>query len=122
MKERYDYLKAMKEDIKEYIENEIILDGFEDREALEQALNDSLWTEDSVTGNASGSYTFSREKAKEYVVDNMETLINALDEFYVPYKEIGEKFKCENWEYFDITIRCYLLSQAISKVLDEMEV
>ena len=27
----------------------------------------------------------------------------------------------ENWEYFDVTIRCYLLSQAISAAIDELE-
>ena len=47
----YNYLKAMKEDVLEYINNEINLSDYEDLDELEQFLNDELWTVDSVTGN-----------------------------------------------------------------------
>lgn len=53
----YNYLEAMTEDIKVYIKNEITLSDYSDRDKLEEYLNDTLWTEDSVTGNGSGSYT-----------------------------------------------------------------
>lgn len=59
----YNYIEAMKEDIKEYIKNEVTLSDYSDRDELEKHLNDTLWTEDSVTGNASGSYTFNTYKA-----------------------------------------------------------
>lgn len=53
----YDYREAMTEDVKEWIkENVDLTEWTEDREGLEQQLNDDLWTEDSITGNASGSY------------------------------------------------------------------
>lgn len=52
----YDYREAMTEDVKEWIKQNIDLTEWtEDREGLEQQLNDDLWTEDSITGNASGS-------------------------------------------------------------------
>lgn len=48
----YNYMEAMAEDIKEYIKNEITLSDYADRDELEEYLNDTLLTEDSVTGNA----------------------------------------------------------------------
>lgn len=117
----YNYLEAMKSDIKDYIKNEINTANYSDREELENDLNDILWNEDAITGNASGSYTFNRAEAAEYVNDNMDLLSEACTEFGVDSTTVGEKFLDEDWEYFDVTIRCYLLSQAISEALDEIE-
>lgn len=117
----YNYMNAMTEDIRDYITENINREDYtEDRDGLEEYLNDMLWTEDSVTGNASGSYTFNRETAKEYVLDNTDLLKEA-------YTELGEKEKIadvicdEDWESADVTIRCYLLGQAIAEVLDDLD-
>lgn len=118
---KYNYLESIKADVMEYINNEINLTDYEDKEELQEVLHDDLWTEDSVTGNASGSYTFCRETAKEYVTENMEECIEALKEFCVEAETVAEKFLSEDWEYFDVTIRCHLLGQAISEVLEEIE-
>lgn len=118
----YDYREAMTEDVKQWITDEIDLaDWTEDREGLEQQLNDNLWTTDSVTGNCSGSYTFNRVQASLYVLDNMDLLQEAIDEFATDPATVGDKFISEEWEWFDVTIRCYLLGSVISEVLDEME-
>ena len=117
----YNYLKAMKEDVLEYINNEINLSDYEDLDELEQFLNDELWTVDSVTGNASGSYTFNRCQAQEYVCDNIDELKEALDEFGTDAETIADKFLSEDWEYFDVTIRCHLLGAAIYEVMGEIE-
>ena len=117
----YDYLEEMVDDVVNYIENEIELDNFSDREDLESYLNDNLFNEDSVTGNASGSYTFSSCQAEEYVTDNMDLLNDAVTEFCIDRDTVGEKFLNEDWEYFDVTIRCYLLGQAISEALDRLD-
>lgn len=118
----YDYREAMTEDVKEWIKNEVDLTKWtEDREGLEQQLNNDLWTVDSVTGNGSGSYTFNRVQASLYVLDNMDVLQEAFDEFATDPATVGDKFLSEDWEYFDVTIRCYLLDSVISDVLDEME-
>lgn len=61
----YNYLEAVKEDVKEYIEENIDLSEFGDIEELKEKLNEDLWINDSVTGNASGSYTYNRAKAKK---------------------------------------------------------
>ena len=119
--EPYDYMESMVDDIKEYIEENIDAAEFEDRDSLEEQLNDDLWAEDSVTGNGSGSYTFDREKAKGYVIDNMDLVTEMADEFGVDNKTLGEKFKEQDWEYFDVSIRCYLLGQAIGEALDQLD-
>lgn len=118
----YDYREAMTEDVKEWIkENVDLTEWTEDREGLEQQLNDDLWTADSVTGNGSGSYTFNRVQASLYVLDNMDLLQEAIDEFATDPATVGDKFISEDWEWFDVTIRCYLLGSIISDVLNEME-
>lgn len=117
----YNYLEAMKSDIKDYIKNEVNTSNYSDRKELENDLNDILWNEDSVTGNASGSYTFNRADAKEYADNNMDLLVEACKEFGIDNETVCKKFFAEDWEYFDITIRCYLLNKAISEALDEIE-
>ena len=54
----YNYLEAMTEDVKN--DAELSLDDLlYNRNDLEEKLNEELWINDSVTGNASGSYTFN---------------------------------------------------------------
>lgn len=118
----YDYREAMTEDVKEWIKENIDLTEWtEDREGLEQQLNDDLLTADSVTGNGSGSYTFNRVQASLYVLDNMDLLQKAINEFATDPATVGDKFISEDWEWFDVTIRCYILGSVISDVLDEMK-
>lgn len=121
----YNYYDAMNADIRDYIrENyteEEIRENLENRSTWEEELHDDLWVHDSVTGNASGSYTFNSWKAKENVTDNCDLLREALREFCEDAETIAEKFLDEEWEYFDVTIRCYILGSVIYQVLDEIE-
>ena len=85
---------------------------------LKESLNDTLWAEDSVTGNASGSYTFNRATAKEYVDENKDLVNEMAKEF--DYKEkVANWWIEDNYEAIDVSIRCYLLGQAIEKALDD---
>nr|UWG25589.1 MAG: hypothetical protein [Bacteriophage sp.] len=114
----YDYREAMTEDVKEWIKENIDLTEWtEDREGLEQQLNNDLWTEDSITGNASGSYYCNSYKAEESIAHNWNLLNEALDEFGQNNINVIEK----GAEWADVIIRCYLLESVISDVLDEME-
>lgn len=118
----YDYLEQVTADVRDYVEQEIDLTEWAgDRDGLEEKLSDDLRTCDSVTGNASGSYTFNRVQAQIYVLDGMDELQEAVNEFGIDSETIGEKFLESDWEYFDVTIRCYLLGQAITAVLDDLE-
>ena len=121
--ETYNYLENVTADEKQAILENLNYWDFSDREELEERANDELWADDSVTGNGSGSYTFNREAAKEYVTrsdDGMDTLRDAVREFDCEH-EAFSAFMEENWEYLDVTIRCYLLGQAISAAIDELE-
>lgn len=117
----YDYLEAVKADVLETIRNDYELTDYSDRDEAEQALNDALWIDDSVTGNASGSYTFNSAQAREYVEADPDTVREALREFCVSAEEVGNRFLDGDYEYLDVTARCYVLGQAINEALDEME-
>ena len=113
----YDYREAVLNDVKEWIEdNEYYITGYETREDLEEYLNEVLWTADSVTGNGSGSYTFSSYDAGVNLAGNFDLLREALEEFggSMDVLKDGE-------EACDVTIRCYLLGESISTALDELE-
>lgn len=111
----YNYLEVIKEDVKSYIDNEVTLSDYDDKDELSQYLEDNLWTEDSVTGNASGSYTFSRYDAEENLCHNWDILEEIAEDWG------KDSLDFSNPEALDITIRCYFLNDAISEVLDEME-
>lgn len=115
----YNYLEEIKDDIRTWIEENIDLSEWEDRrEELEEELTDDLWVEDSVTGNASGSYTFNTYEAEENLCHNWDLLEEALEDF--GQSDVNPIEKGAEW--CDITIRCYLLGQAITEVLDDLEV
>lgn len=117
----YDYKEAMKADIKDYIEAEDIDVTTSDRDEIESSLEETLWLEDGVTGNASGSYTFNSLKAEEYVIDNLDLLEDACHEFGIDEREVGLHFLGGDFEWFDVTIRCWMLAECLSEVLDELE-
>lgn len=114
----YNYLEAVTADVREYITNEIDLDEWKgNRDGLEEKLNDELWTADSVTGNASGSYYCNSYKAEEALAHNWDLLAEALEEF----GQDGTDVLKQGAEAMDVTIRCYLLGQAIAEALEELE-
>ena len=118
----YDYRYEMRQDVRNAIEEGYSLDEWRGRrDELEEKLNEDLWIDDGVTGNASGSYYCNSYKAMQAVMDNMELLQEALDEFGEDYADIGRRFVAGDWEYFDVSIRCYLLSSVVSDVLDDIE-
>ena len=136
----YDYREHVKEDVKDYLtENppciedfaekidyaRINLNGdceyfFEDLYDLKNELGDKLFIDDGVTGNASGSYTFNSNQAKEYVLSGgSQILKNAVGECYLSASELVKYFTDENWETLDVTCRCYVLYAAIDEAVDE---
>lgn len=108
----YNYREAICEDIRTAINDNYETADYT-REELEELLNEDLWIDDSVTGNASGSYTFNRWLAEEYLCHNLDLLQEACEEFCC-------KPDLSNLEGCDVTIRCYLLGECIAAVLDEI--
>lgn len=113
--ERYDYMKAIKDDIRDYINDNI--DGIArmDNDEREEKLYNNMFVTDSITGNASGSYTFSSWKAEEFLCHNLDLLKEALEEFDCKYSILESAESC------DVTIRCFLLAQALAEVLTEYD-
>ena len=113
----YDYREEVKNDVLDYIKNEVDFNDFEDLEELGEFLNDELFTNDSVTGNASGSYTFSTYDAEENICHNLELLGEALEAFGSSPAYLKEK----GAEGADVIIRCYLLDECIAEALEEIK-
>lgn len=116
MFEKYNYLEQVTSDAKEAILEHMDEWNFNDRDDLEQVANEELWVDDGVTGNASGSYYCNAWKAEEALCHNWDLLEEAIDEFGGDTDILRQ-----GAEYCDVTIRCYLLGQAIGTALDELE-
>lgn len=115
----YNYREALKEDIlqaiaeKEKWIGKAITEAYEDKDEAFDQLYDDMWVDDSVTGNASGSYYCNTYKAEEALCHNWDILDEALREFGCSDENITEK----GAEWCDVTIRCYLLGEVLEQVL-----
>lgn len=116
-----DYRAQIKEDIKEYLTDEDLWPtaepGTSDYDDQYDKAYDQCWIADSVTGNASGSYTFNTWQAAENVShllwdEDLWLLING--DMSVKVEDIEE-----GPEHLDVLIRCSLLSECFDDVLRE---
>lgn len=116
----YDYREAIRWDVEDYIRESIDLDEWKGRaDELADYLNEELWTEDSVTGNASGSYTFSTYEAEENLSHNWHLIEELANEWGIePTISDGYEHGAEWW---DVSIRCYLLGECINEALEEFK-
>ena len=129
--QKYNYLEAVKDDVKtwlvdnssqfEEIKDNNKIDGATDWDGVKDDLSEILWSEDYITGNGSGSYTFNREKAREYVLDGdgLQYLEDLVNEGWLTYEDIGKDVTNYNFESLDVSLRCYFLSQAIEEVVTD---
>lgn len=118
--EQYDYLNAVIDDVKAAIkdldeEEKNELAGLDEDEKKEYLYN--LFIDyDSVTGNASGSYTFSTWKAEENLCHNGDLIEEMAEAF--GYSSLNELANL-GAEGVDVAIRCYVLPEAINRALEE---
>lgn len=115
--EKYNYREAVKDDVLDYIRNEINFTDYEDMEELYEYLDDRLFADDSVTGNASGSYFCNSYKAEEALCHNWDLLVEGLEEFGMNHTDALWK----DPEALDVTIRCYVLHECIGNALEEIK-
>lgn len=118
-----DYRDQVKSDIKDYLTQEDLWPTAEpdtsEYEEQRDAAYDRLWMADSVTGNASGSYTFNAWQAEE----NVSHLIWDEDLWLLLNGELSCKAEelTKGPEYIDVSIRCALLSECLDAVLEEKQ-
>lgn len=112
----YDYKSHVKADAISYIEEMVNYGTIEVADLTtddgREKISDLCWNSDQVTGNASGSYTFSTYVAECYICHNLDLYAEALDEFGVEPKNRHEP------EAIDVAIRCYVLEQVLDKAIE----
>lgn len=115
MATNYDYEEDLKMDISYYLAgNNIVLNNYN----YDKIYGD-MFVDDGVTGNSSGSYTFNREEAKEYVLSNLKLCKEACEEFGISSSEFGNKIYNEEFEELDVIIRCYLLDVILPEFITD---
>lgn len=114
----YNYFEEVKADVVEAIKEHMEYNGIDCIDDVDDgALLDELFISDSVTGNASGSYTFNSWKAEEYLCHNMDLLKDAVSEFGDDISNVIER----GAETCDVIIRCHVLYQVFQEALEEVE-
>ena len=116
---KYDYREAVKADIREWLQENRSLDELKDDLSIDEGntfvnLYDEVFCVDSITGNASGSYTFSRWQAEENLCHNLDLLEDA-QRFFDIRPGLSDPETC------DVTIRVYLLNDCLYEVLEEIK-
>lgn len=111
-----NFLDEVREDLKQ-----MIIDNYPTRKQLEEAptykIYDDAFIDDAVTGNGSGSYYFNARKSQENIMKNEEVVEEMIDEFGVDMRTHGN-----DWEYLDVSCRCYLLGQInIEALIEEIK-
>lgn len=115
----YNYYEAVKEDVLNYIKEEVDMNGM-DLDELKERLWEDLINNDSVTGNASGSYTSCRSEAEKYVEENKDLVREMCDEFG-GHQRIANWWLTDDYELIDVSLRCYVLGNAIEMAVEELE-
>ena len=85
---------------------------------------EGCWVADEVTGNGSGSYTFSRLEARRnfFEDDDSEDYVSQMvQEGFCTAEEVGKHMASGDWEWLDVCIRCYLLGEVVQEVIDELD-
>lgn len=115
----YDYKEEILQAVKEAAEDAYTPEDLEpvDLDDYAEKLNEELWIDDAVTGNASGSYFCNAYKAEEALAGNWDLAAEALEE--LGYRDINPFEKGAEW--VDCAVRCYLLSQCIADYIEEHE-
>jgi len=110
--DKYDYEEAVRQDVREYLEEhaEGRIGGRE-----RDRLFDDMFVSDSVTGNASGSYTCNAWKAEGYLCHNEDLREECAEEFCIDaYAGAGR-----GAEYWDVSIRCMMLGRVLDGEIEK---
>ena len=120
--EKYNYLEELIDDILIWLDSEPYeFADFESKEELREHLFDELWPEDTITGNGQCYYA-SEKECEEFLCHNIDLLHETIEAFDITAEDFYEHFKDHNLcRYLDCSIRCYLFSEALERVMDTLE-
>ena len=115
----YSYPQAVKSDIREYLKEELDVGTFGlliqgDDDTIED-VREELFEDDSITGNASGSYTMNSLEAEQNLAGNWDLLREAKDEL-----DPGVDLIAKGPEFCDVLIRCYLVDWCFNETLNDI--
>lgn len=116
------YINDLLDDIRDWIDSNIDYTEYDSIEDLRDYLNDELWSIDSITGNGpSMGYYANKKYAKEMFVENgIDEFDKIRKEFDIPKAEVLQHLLNSDWDWFDASIRCYLLGECIDNVLEDI--
>lgn len=114
-----DYRNAVISDAEDIIA-ECFDNGTYDEETDFNDVYDNLFVDDTVTGNASGSYFFNAAKAREAVADAIwdDKILDALSEIGISGDRIAQYLRDNDAESLDVCIRCAILGDVCGEIAD----
>lgn len=113
------YVEQVRDDILRWIEDNADyynLDRFECAEEFTEYLEENII--DEVTGVAVGTYTLNSEEAKEYVFNDMNTVIQTMRCYNGAY--VAEKILNGNYEWLDMRTRFEVFPSVAYEVAKEI--
>lgn len=128
----YNYKLNMMEDLKDSfkdwldynISNYYETDPDELTDALTRAeiAQDFEDVADEVTGNRNGSYTFNEYEAKLMVMDHLDDLADALEEYGFGDSLIADMMlRKQDYERLDVILRCYYFPDVYNDFLNKIK-
>lgn len=122
MAELYDYREAVKDSVIDWLdENREEVEARHsqmDEDEFAEWVTDECVISDSVTGNASGSYTFSTWKAEDCLCHNFDLLVEAVEDYGVGGEDVGRAIM-QGAETCDVIIRCHVLYEVVGQAIEE---
>ena len=119
----YDYKEVTKANVREWMEENREMWESEDRHDAYEIVYDATWVDDSVTGNGSGSFTFSRLEARRNFFEDENSddyVAEMIEDGFMDKALFAEKIACSDWEWVDVSIRCWLLGACVTEIMDEI--
>ena len=119
----YNYREAVKEDVKNWMDENHEPGASRELEFDYDTVFEACWVADEVTGNGSGSYTFSRLEARRNFFEDDESedyIREMVNEGFSTLEEVGSRMASGDWEWLDVSIRCYLLGESVREAIDEI--
>lgn len=112
--EQYDYEAAVRKDARDWLEENGDRLADESGRVDRGEAYDEMLVDDGVTGNASGSYTFSTWTAEENLCHNLDLLKECAEESGADLNKV-----LDSAEDADVLIRCEVLGRVVDEVVEE---